>query len=48
MNQAIADRYGELVNQGLLHTCLTVRDRNQTAPAEVVGSTLAPPLQEAH
>ena len=48
VNQAIADRYSELVNQGLLHTCLTVRDRNQTAPAEVVGSTLAPPLQEAH
>ena len=48
VNQAIADRYSDLVKDGLLHTCLTIRDRNQTAPAEVVGSTLAPPLQEAH
>ena len=48
VNQAIASRYSDLVEQGLLHTCLTVRDRNQTAPAEVVGSTLAPPIQEAH
>ena len=48
MNRAIADRYAALVDEGLLHTCLTIRDRNQTAPAEVVGSTLAPPTQEAH
>ena len=48
VNQAIATRYADLVNDGLLHTCLTIRDRNQTAPAEVVGSTLAPPIQEAH
>ena len=48
VHQAIATRYADLVNEGLLHTCLTIRDRNQTAPAEVVGSTLAPPTQEAH
>ena len=48
VNQAVADRYAALVNEGLLHTCLTIRDRNQTAPAEVVGSTLDPQLPEAH
>ena len=48
VNQAIADRYAALVDEGLLHTCLTIRDRNQTAPAEVVGSTLDPQLPEAH
>ncbi|WP_028951514.1 carboxysome shell carbonic anhydrase [Synechococcus sp. CC9616] len=48
VNQAIADRYSSLVDEGLLHTCLTIRDRNQTAPAEVVGSTLDPQLPEAH
>jgi carboxysome shell carbonic anhydrase len=48
VNQAIADRYASLVDEGLLHTCLTIRDRNQTAPAEVVGSTLDPQLPEAH
>ena len=30
VNQAIADRYAALVDEGLLHTCLTIRDRNQT------------------
>ncbi|MEB3253442.1 MAG: carboxysome shell carbonic anhydrase [Synechococcus sp.] len=48
VDQAIARRYADLVRDGLLHTCLTVRDRSQTVPAEVVGSTLAAPLQEAH
>ena len=48
VNRAIADRYAALVDEGLLHTCLTIRDRNQTAPAEVVGSTLDPQLPEAH
>ncbi len=48
VNQAIADRYAALVDEGLLHTCLTIRDRNQTAPAEIVGSTLDPQLPEAH
>ena len=48
VNQAIAARYADLVQDGLLHTCLTVRDRNKTTPAEVVGSTLDPQTQEAH
>lgn len=48
VDQAIASRYGELLKDGFLHTCLTIRDRNQQAPAEVVASTLAPPIQEAH
>ena len=48
VNGAIAARYSELVKEGLLHTCLTIRDRHQTAPAEVVGSTLDPQIQEAH
>ena len=48
VQDAIAARYAELMKDGLLHTCLTIRDRNQTAPAEVVGSTLDPQIQEAH
>ena len=48
MNAAISNRYSDLVRDGLLHTCLTIRDRTQTSPAEVVGSTLNPVVQEAH
>jgi carboxysome shell carbonic anhydrase len=48
VNQAIADRYSDLVKDGLLHTCLTVRDRHQATTAEIVGSTLDPQIQEAH
>ena len=48
VNQAIADRYSDLVKDGLLHTCLTVRDRHQATTAEVIGSTLDPQIQEAH
>ena len=48
VNQAIAFRYSDLIKEGLLHTCLTVRDRNKTSSAEVVGSTLDPQIQEAH
>ncbi len=48
VNNAISTRYSDLIQDGLLHTCLTVRDRNQTAPAEVVGSTLDPQIPEAH
>ena len=48
VNSAISNRYSELVRDGLLHTCLTIRDRSQTSPAEVVGSTLDPDVQEAH
>ncbi len=48
VNSAISTRYSDLVRDGLLHTCLTIRDRSQTSPAEVVGSTLDPDIQEAH
>jgi hypothetical protein len=48
VNQAIADRYSDLVKDGLLHTCLTVRDRHQATTAEIIGSTLDPQIQEAH
>ncbi len=48
VNLAISNRYSELVRDGLLHTCLTIRDRSKTSPAEVVGSSLDPALQEAH
>ena len=48
VNSAISTRYADLVRDGLLHTCLTIRDRSQTSPAEVVGSSLDPDIQEAH
>ena len=48
VNSAIANRYSKLLDDGLLHTCLTVRDRSKTAPAEIVGSTLDPQMQEVH
>jgi len=37
---AIESRYPELVQQGLLHTLLTIRDQDRHVPAEVVGSTI--------
>jgi len=37
-----------LVADGLVHTFLTIRDRDQRNPAEVVGSSLDPSLKEAH
>ena len=48
VNEAIALRYRELVGDGLLHTFLTIRDRDQKVPAEVVGSSLDPSLKEVH
>ncbi len=48
VNEAIAMRYRSLVADGLLHTFLTIRDRDQRAPAEVVGSSLDPSLKEVH
>ena len=38
---AIEQRYGDLVEQGLLHALLTVRDQGRYAPAEAVGSTIS-------
>ena len=48
VHEAIALRYRDLVDEGLLHTCQTIRDRDQGAPAEVVGSSLDPALKEVH
>ncbi len=48
VNSAICSRYQYLVDKGLLHTCLTIRDRDKKDSAEVVGSSLDPVLQEEH
>ena len=48
IQQAIDERYSALVSEGLLHTLLTIRDRDQPLPAVAVGSTLDPVQQEAH
>ncbi len=48
VNEAIASRYSKLVQDGLLHTLCTIRDRNQKSPAEVVGSSLDPVKQGGH
>ena len=48
VKEAIELRYRDLVGDGLLHTFLTIRDRDQRASSEVVGSSLDPSLQEAH
>jgi carboxysome shell carbonic anhydrase len=37
---AIRSRYHDLCRDGLLHTLLTVRDRDQHAPAETIGSSI--------
>ncbi len=38
--QAIEARYSDLCQQGLLHTLLTVRDRDRHVPAETVSSSI--------
>ncbi len=48
VNEAIKSRYRDLIGDGSLHTFLTIRDRDKKGPAEVVGSSLDPVLQEAH
>ena len=48
VNEAIKFRYRDLIDNGSLHTFLTIRDRDKKAPAEVVGSSLDPVTQEAH
>jgi carboxysome shell carbonic anhydrase len=40
VQDAIESRYGELVEQGLLHALLTVRDSGRHTPAETIGSTI--------
>jgi len=37
---AIEQRYSDLVQQGLMHALLTVRDQERHCPAEAVGSTI--------
>ena len=46
--RAIASRYRELVDDGLIHTLSTIRDRDKKDPAEIVGSSLDPAPKEAH
>jgi len=48
VSEAINSRYRDLIDDGSLHTFLTIRDRDKKAPAEVVGSSLDPVLPEAH
>jgi hypothetical protein len=38
---AIEGRYPELVQQGLLHTLLTIRDQDRHVPDEAVGSSIS-------
>ncbi len=48
VNEAISTRYQQLVADGLLHTFLTIRDRDQNGPSETVGSSLDPSSTGAH
>tara|TARA_Y100001968_G_C19433328_1_gene758249 strand:- start:582 stop:2123 length:1542 start_codon:yes stop_codon:yes gene_type:complete len=48
IQNAISTRYKDLVDNGLLHTLLTIRDRDEKSPAIVVGSSIQPLTQEAH
>ncbi len=48
VDDAISVRYRDLVDDGLLHTLLTIRDRDQRSPAEAVGSSLNPSTKEVH
>tara|TARA_Y100001968_G_C19415548_1_gene748793 strand:- start:477 stop:2006 length:1530 start_codon:yes stop_codon:yes gene_type:complete len=48
VNEAISSRYRTLVADGLLHTFLTIRDRDKKTPSETIGSSLDPSFKEAH
>ncbi len=48
VDNAISTRYRSLVDDGLLHTCLTIRDRDTKASAEIVGSSLDLAIKEEH
>ena len=48
VQDAINSRYRELVDAGLLHTLLTIRDRDQKVPTEVVGSSIENSFKEVH
>jgi len=45
---AIRSRYSDLCAQGLLHTLLTVRDRDRPVPAETIGSSVEIPSGGGH
>jgi hypothetical protein len=40
VQSAIQARFSDLCDQGLLHTLLTVRDRDRPVPAETIGSSV--------
>jgi len=48
VNSAISVRYKDLVDQGFLHTCLTIRDRDKTDSAQIISMSLDKKTKEAH
>tara|TARA_B100000945_G_scaffold234496_1_gene190682 strand:- start:692 stop:2221 length:1530 start_codon:yes stop_codon:yes gene_type:complete len=48
VNNAISIRYKNLVDQGLLHTCLTIRDRDKKDSAQIISMSLDKKTKEAH
>ena len=48
VNNAISIRYKNLVDQGMLHTCLTIRDRDNIHSAHIIGMSLDKKTEEAH
>ncbi len=48
VDNAISIRYKNLVDQGLLHTCLTIRDRDNIHSAQIIGMSLDKKTEEAH
>ena len=48
VNNAISIRYKSLVDKGLLHTCLTIRDRDNIHSAQIIGMSLDQKTKEAH
>nr|WP_254938925.1 carboxysome shell carbonic anhydrase [Cyanobium sp. Morenito 9A2] len=48
VRSAIENRYADLCRDGLLHTLLTVRDRDHHVPAETVGSSISSKPVEVH
>lgn len=48
VRSAIESRYEALCHDGLLHTLLTVRDRDRHSPAETVGSSICFAAEEVH
>ncbi len=48
VNEAINFRYNDLVKHGFLHTCLTVRDRDEKHSAVIVETSLKPISIEEH